>query len=132
LMRPELDAQDFVKFNYWDSGRKGLLSGDTLYLDLKRMEMAYLENNTRELELTRPRVATSARSTRAPDAEIDRYVYHDDPGVAVRPGLPRPLHAPNQDRCALHPLCRRSVHERQLHVVAPRKQPADVADARQR
>ena len=27
MMRPELDAQDFVKFNYWDGGRKGLLSG---------------------------------------------------------------------------------------------------------
>jgi len=41
LMRPELDAQDFVKFNYWDGGRKGLLSGEALYLDVKRMEMAY-------------------------------------------------------------------------------------------
>jgi hypothetical protein len=53
LMRPELDAQDFVKFNYWDSGRKGLLSGEALHLDLKRMEMAYHDNNKRELELTR-------------------------------------------------------------------------------
>jgi len=43
LMRPELDAQDFVKFNYWDGGRKGLLSGEALCLDLKRMEMAYHE-----------------------------------------------------------------------------------------
>jgi hypothetical protein len=53
LMRPELEAQDFVKFNYWDSGRKGLLSGEALYLDVKRMEMAYHDNNKRELELTR-------------------------------------------------------------------------------
>jgi hypothetical protein len=53
LMRPELDAQDFVKFNYWDGGRKGLLSGEALHLDLKRMEMAYHDNNKRELELTR-------------------------------------------------------------------------------
>jgi hypothetical protein len=53
LMRPELDAQDFVKFNYWDGGRKGLLSGEALYLDVKRMEMAYHDNNKRELELTR-------------------------------------------------------------------------------
>jgi hypothetical protein len=52
LMRPELDGQDFVKFNYWDGGRKGLLSGEALYLDVKRMEMAYHENNKRELELT--------------------------------------------------------------------------------
>jgi hypothetical protein len=53
LMRPELDSQDFVKFNYWDGGRKGLLSGEALYLDVKRMEMAYHENNKRELELTK-------------------------------------------------------------------------------
>jgi hypothetical protein len=53
LMRPEVDAQDFVKFNYWDGGRKGLLSGEALYLDIKRMEMAYHENNKREFELTK-------------------------------------------------------------------------------
>lgn len=53
LMRPELDTQDFVKFNYWDAGRKGLLSGEALYLDVKRMEMAYHDNNKRELELTK-------------------------------------------------------------------------------
>ena len=53
LMRPEVDAQDFIKFNYWDGGRKGLLSGEALQLDIKRMEMAYHENNKRELELTR-------------------------------------------------------------------------------
>lgn len=53
LMRPEVDTTDFVRFNYWDGGRKGLLSGEALYLDVKRMEVAYLENNTRELEMTR-------------------------------------------------------------------------------
>jgi len=53
LMRPELDATDFVKFNYWDAGRKGLLSGEALYLDVKRMDLAYHENNKREYELTR-------------------------------------------------------------------------------
>jgi hypothetical protein len=54
LMRPEVDAQDFVQFNYWDGGRKGLLSGEALYLDVKRMEMAYHDNNKPELELTKP------------------------------------------------------------------------------
>lgn len=53
LMRKELDDMDFIKFNYWDSGRKGLLSGETLYLDLKRMEMAYHEHNKREYEMTK-------------------------------------------------------------------------------
>jgi len=53
LMRPEVDGTDFVKFNYWDGGRRGLLSGEALYLDVKRMDMAYQEQNTRELEMTR-------------------------------------------------------------------------------
>lgn len=53
LMRPEVSAIDYIKFNYWDGGHKGLLSGEALYLDLKRMEMAYYENNKREYELTK-------------------------------------------------------------------------------
>jgi hypothetical protein len=53
LMRPELDEMSFIKFNYWDGGRKGLLAGEALYLDLKRMEMAYHEHNKREYELTK-------------------------------------------------------------------------------
>lgn len=53
LMRPELDAASYVQFNYWDTGRQGLLSGEALYFDLKRMERAYHDYNLRELELTR-------------------------------------------------------------------------------
>jgi hypothetical protein len=53
LMRPELESTEFIQFNYWDRGHQGLLSGEALYLDIKRMEMAYHDNNKRELELTR-------------------------------------------------------------------------------
>ena len=53
LMRPELDATQFIQFNYWDTGHQGLLSGEALYLDIKRMELAYHDNNKREFELTR-------------------------------------------------------------------------------
>lgn len=53
LMSKELDDINFIKFNYWDSGRKGLLSGEALYLDLKRMEMAYHDYNKREYEMTK-------------------------------------------------------------------------------
>jgi Tc toxin complex TcA C-terminal TcB-binding domain len=52
LMRPEVDAVSYIQPNYWDSGRQGLLSGEALNLDLKRMEADYLDNNRRELELT--------------------------------------------------------------------------------
>ncbi len=53
LRRPELDSQTLIKFNYWDAGRKGLLCGEALFLDIKRMEMAYHEHNRREYELTK-------------------------------------------------------------------------------
>ena len=43
----------FIQFGYWDSLKKGLLAGDRLQLDLKRMETSYLENNIRELELSK-------------------------------------------------------------------------------
>jgi hypothetical protein len=48
-----LDDCDFIQFGYWDSLKKGLLAGDQLQLDLRRMEMAYLDANTREHELTK-------------------------------------------------------------------------------
>ncbi len=53
--RFELGLQDsnFIQFGYWDSLRKGLLAGDRLYHDLKRMEVAYLDQNRREHEMTK-------------------------------------------------------------------------------
>jgi hypothetical protein len=53
VMRPEFDQLPGIQFNYWDAGRKGLLSGESLYLDVKRLEMAYHEHNRREYELTK-------------------------------------------------------------------------------
>ncbi|HUT72078.1 MAG TPA: neuraminidase-like domain-containing protein [Desulfatiglandales bacterium] len=43
----------FVKFGYWDSLKKGLLSGERLHYDLKRMEAAYLDKNKREYEISK-------------------------------------------------------------------------------
>ena len=42
----------FLQFGYM-SGKEGLLAGEKLHLDLKRMEMAYHELNQREYELTK-------------------------------------------------------------------------------
>jgi hypothetical protein len=44
---------NFIRFGYWDSLKKGLLSGERLYLDLKRIEGAYLDQNRREYEITK-------------------------------------------------------------------------------
>jgi peptidoglycan hydrolase-like protein with peptidoglycan-binding domain len=46
-------AVTFVQFGYWDSLKKGLLAGDRLANDLRRMESAYLEQNNRDLEITK-------------------------------------------------------------------------------
>lgn len=53
--RNELAVADsaYIQFGYWDSLRKGLLSGERLYSDVKRLESAYLEQNSREYELTK-------------------------------------------------------------------------------
>ena len=48
-----LTKSNFVQFGAWDSMRKGLLSGERLYLQLKQMEHAYLDGNRREYELTK-------------------------------------------------------------------------------
>jgi len=52
-MRPEFDDLRIIKFGYWDGGRKGLLAGEQLGLDLRRLELAYLEHNRREHEMTK-------------------------------------------------------------------------------
>ena len=45
---------DFIKNDYWDNFRKGLLAPERILLDLRRMEKAYLENDVHEMEITRP------------------------------------------------------------------------------
>ena len=119
LMRPEVDAQDFVKFNYWDGGRKGLLSGEALYLDVKRMEMAYHDNNKRETRIDQTRVVAPTQPDRPAHAEGDRHVPGDHSRMALRSRLPWPLHAPHQERCSLHSVGGRALHWRQLHALAP-------------
>jgi hypothetical protein len=93
LMRPELDATQFIQFNYWDTGRQGLLSGEALYLDIKRMELAYSDNNKRELELTRhvclrqldPIALLAFRITGSCTVTIPEWLYDRDcPGHYFR------------------------------------------------
>lgn len=40
--------------SYWDSLHSGLLAGEKLLADLHAMEIAYLENDKKEIEITRP------------------------------------------------------------------------------
>src|SRR6185437_7342976 len=90
---PEVDATDYIKFNYWDGGRKGLLSGEALYLDVKRMELAYHDQNRRELELTRhvslrqldPVALLALKATGSCQVTIPEWLYDRDcPGHYMR------------------------------------------------
>ena len=47
------NAKSFISNSYWDGAYSGLLSADRLIADLHAMEVAYLENNQNELEITR-------------------------------------------------------------------------------
>ncbi|WP_204149996.1 hypothetical protein [Leptolyngbya sp. CCY15150] len=50
-----LDSSTFnyIQFGHWDSQKKGLLAGERLHQDLRRMELAYLDKNKRDFELTK-------------------------------------------------------------------------------
>jgi hypothetical protein len=48
-----IDDSAYINFGYWDSLKKGLLAGDQLGYDIKKLELAYYEQNKRELELTK-------------------------------------------------------------------------------
>lgn len=44
---------NFINGMYWDSQRKGLLSGESLGLDLDKMEKAFIEQDVRGFEITK-------------------------------------------------------------------------------
>jgi len=48
-----LQGSSYISFGYWDSLKKGPLSGGKLQYDLRRLETAYLDQNRREFELTK-------------------------------------------------------------------------------
>ncbi len=53
--RYELGLADssYINFGYWNSLKKGLLAGEQLIYDVRNMEKAYRDQNTREYELTK-------------------------------------------------------------------------------
>lgn len=53
-LQVEHDVSDiYVTPDHWDGLRKGLLAGERLQMDLRRMDAAYLDLDRRELELTK-------------------------------------------------------------------------------
>ena len=118
LGNPELS---YLQFGYL-AGKEGLLAGEKLYLDIKRMEMAYHELNQREYELTKhvsllqvdPLALLQLRATgrctvRLPEALFDM----DGPGHYFRR---------IKTVAREHPLRDRPVRQRQLHADAAEEQ----------
>ncbi|RYY17590.1 MAG: hypothetical protein EOO04_25195, partial [Chitinophagaceae bacterium] len=48
-----ITQSNIIQFGYWDSLKKGLLSGDKLMTDLRRLEAEYISQNKREFEITK-------------------------------------------------------------------------------
>ena len=48
-----LTDSNYIQFGYWNSLQKGFLAAEGLYSDLKSMEIAYLDQNVREYEITK-------------------------------------------------------------------------------
>lgn len=47
------ETTNFVQYGYWDSSKEGLVAGEKLQLALRQLDKSYLEENRRELELTK-------------------------------------------------------------------------------
>ncbi|RKG52238.1 hypothetical protein D7X30_34170 [Corallococcus sp. AB011P] len=88
-----LQESSFIKFGYWDSLRKGLLAGERLFQDLKRMENAYLDQNRREYEITKhislaalhPEALVSLQETGSCFVQLPEAIFDvDHPGHYMR------------------------------------------------
>jgi hypothetical protein len=87
------ESANFIQFGYWDNLKKGLLSGERLGQDLRRLESAYLERSRRELEITKhvslrqldPLALMKLRATGVCEFEVPEVVYDlDFPGHFFR------------------------------------------------
>src|SRR5262249_6602822 len=83
----------FIEPGYCDSAKKGLLSGEQLHLDLRRMDLAYLESHKREYEITKhislmqiePLALIALRQTGSCEFAIPEVLYDlDCPGHYMR------------------------------------------------
>ena len=73
--------------------KKGLLAGESLALDIKRLEVAYLDRNKREFEITKhvslrrllPEALVLLRATGSCDFDIPEWLFDlDAPGLYMR------------------------------------------------
>ena len=87
------DTDRYISFGLWDSLKKGLLSGEKLHQDLKRLDIAYIDKNRREQELSKqvslaminPEALQILRNTGKCDFDLTELIYDlDHPGHYMR------------------------------------------------
>jgi hypothetical protein len=88
-----LESSNYIQFGNWDSLKKGLLSGEKLQYDLRRLENAYLEENKREYEIIKhisltlldPLALLTLKANGTCEFEIPEVLYDmDQPGQYFR------------------------------------------------
>jgi hypothetical protein len=48
-----VETASFIQYGYWDNSKQGLVAGEYLQLALRQLEKSYIEENRRELEVTK-------------------------------------------------------------------------------
>jgi hypothetical protein len=88
-----IESSNYIQFGYWDNLRKGLLSGEKLQQDLNRLDLAYLEKDKRDYEITKhvsisqldPLALIRLRATGNCEFDIPEVLYDmDHPGQYFR------------------------------------------------
>lgn len=88
-----VDALNIVRNDYWDSLRSGLLAGERLHQDIKRLELKYLELNRREYEITKhvslrrldPLALEMLKSLGQCELDVPEWLFDlDTPGTYMR------------------------------------------------
>lgn len=83
----------YIEFGYWDNLKKGLLAGEKLQQDLRRMEFAYVDQDKRTYEITKtvslgmlnPIALVELKRTGKCDVDLDEYLFDlDYPGHYMR------------------------------------------------
>jgi hypothetical protein len=84
-----ISDSNFIQFGYWDSLHKGLLAGESLNHDLRRLQASYLEKNSRRFEISRyvslalvnPNAFTQLLQNGVCDFDLFEALFdHDYPG----------------------------------------------------
>ena len=88
-----VDTSNYVQYGRWDSLRKGLLCGEKLFANLKELEIAYMQRDTRRPELTKtvsinmlnPLALLELKTKGSCSFDIPEYIFDlDHPGHYYR------------------------------------------------